>query len=256
MPIARRSAFFFLPRRYTLYATRVTTFICLALLISLFAALPSSADVFVYDALAVAGKEVRLKAETRGAFFLKGGELVEFFVEKKSLGKTLSGGDGVAYKFFLPGQAGLLKVLVKYGGDENEGRLLVLKKGTGIVFVEIVGGLTEPQMPPMGRPGSREAMKKILARFPLVYLQSGNFDVAAMRQWLLDNEYPEAPVLPWDGGALFKPIIGMGLNIRAVVGNPQLIESAARWKPEAFGFEQVKGAVKLRHWKEMEEKLR
>jgi hypothetical protein len=206
--------------------------------------------------VAVVGKEVRLKAETKGTFFRKGGELVEFFVDGKSLGKTLSGGDGEAYRSFTPAKTGLLEVSVKSGSDEDEGVLLVLKKGAGIVLVEIIGGLAEKSTPPMGRPGSREAMKKLLARYPVVYIQSGNIDIAATRKWLDDNEYPEAPVLPWDGGALFKPITAMGLNIRAVVGNPEFIESATKWKPEAFSFEPMKGTVRLRHWKEMEEKLK
>jgi hypothetical protein len=110
-------------------------------------------------------------------------------------------------------------------------------------------------MPPTGRPGSREAMKKLLARFPVVYIQSGNIDLAATRKWLDDNEYPKSPVLPMDG-TLFKSITGMGLNLRAVVGNPQLVESAMKWKPESFSFEPLKGVVRLRHWKEMEEKLK
>jgi hypothetical protein len=228
----------------------------MALALTLLYAPASYAGVVVYDAVAVVGKEIRLKAETKGTFFRKGGELVEFFVDGKSLGKTLSGGDGEAYKSFTPAKTGLLEVSVKSGSDEDTGVLLVLKKGAGIVLVEIIGGLAEKSTPPAGRPGSREAMKKLLARFPVVYVQSVNIDIAATRKWLDDNEYPEAPVLPWDGGALFKPIIAMGLNIRAVVGNPEFIETATKWKPEAFSFEPLKGTVRLRHWKEMEEKLK
>jgi len=228
----------------------------MVLALTLLHAPASYAGVVVYDAVAVVGKEIRLKAETKGTFFRKGGELVEFFVDGKSLGKILSGGDGEAYKSFTPAKTGLLVVSVKSGSDDDKGVLLVLKKGAGIVLVEIIGGLAESSMPPMGRPGSREAMRKLQARFPVVYVQSSNIDIAATRKWLDGNEYPEAPVLPWDGGALFKPLTGMGLNIRAIVGNPQFIESAAKWKPQSFSFEPVKGVVRLRHWKEIEEKLK
>jgi hypothetical protein len=233
----------------------ITVWVLTVILLHFFPAV-SCAGVVVYDAVAVVGREVRLKAETKGTFFRKGGELVEFFVDGKSLGKTLSGGDGEAYKSFTPAKTGLLEVSVKSGSDEDAGVLLVLKKGAGIVLVEIIGGLAEKSTPPAGRPGSREAMKKLQARFPVVYVQSVNLDIAATRKWLDDNEYPEAPVLPWDSGALFKPITAMGLSIRAVVGNPEFIESATKWKPEAFSFEQMKGTVRLRHWKEMEEKLK
>lgn len=243
-------------RPHMLPAARLIAFSVFALSILLVTPIPSSAGVVVYDAVTVVGREVRLKAETKGTFFRKGGELVEFSIDGKSLGKTLSGGDGEAYKSFTPAKAGLLEVSVKSGSDEDGGVLLVLKKGAAIVLVEIIGGLAEKSTPPAGRPGSREAMKKLQFRFPVVYVQSMNIDIAATRKWLDDNEYPEAPVLPWDGGALFKSIAAMGLNIRAVVGNPEFIESAAKWKPEAFSFEPMKGTVRLRHWKEMEEKLK
>jgi hypothetical protein len=243
-------------RPHTLHATRLVIFICVTLALTVLHAPASDAGVVVYDAVAVVGKEIRLKAETKGTFFRKGGELVEFFVDGKSLGKTLSGGDGEAYKSFTPAKEGFLEVKVKSGSDEDAGVVLALKKGAGIVFVEIIGGLAENRMPPMGRPGSREAMKKLQNRFSVVYVQSSNIDIAATRKWLDDNEYPEAPVLPWDGGSLFKPLTGMGLNIRAIIGNPQFIESAAKWKPDSFSFEPVKGVTRLRHWKEMEEKLK
>jgi hypothetical protein len=233
----------------------IAAWVLTVMLLHMFPAV-SCAGVVVYDAVAVVGKEIRLKAETKGTFFRKGGELVEFFVDGKSLGKTLSGGDGEAYKSFTPTKTGLLEVSVKSGSDDDKGVLLVLKKGAGIILVEIIGGLAESSMPPMGRPGSREAMRKLQSRFPVVYVQSSNIDIAATRKWLDGNEYPEAPVLPWDGGALFKPLTGMGLNIRAIVGNPQFIESAAKWKPESFSFESMKGVTRLRHWKEIEEKFK
>ena len=52
--------------------------------------------VIVHDDIAVKGHRVMLKAETRGSFFADGGQVVEFFVEEHTIGKTLSGGDGVA----------------------------------------------------------------------------------------------------------------------------------------------------------------
>jgi hypothetical protein len=54
---------------------------CLLVLPLLLFSSPILADVYVYDAVALQGEEVRLKAETRGTVFIKGGELVEFFVD-------------------------------------------------------------------------------------------------------------------------------------------------------------------------------
>ncbi len=47
-----------------------------------------------------------------GKLFSKGGELVEFFVDRESIGKTLSGGDGVAFKAFIPAKTGLHQIRV------------------------------------------------------------------------------------------------------------------------------------------------
>ena len=54
--------------------------------------------VFVYDDVALKGREVMLRAETRGMFFSRGGEIVEFIVDGRSIGKNLSGRDGFAVK--------------------------------------------------------------------------------------------------------------------------------------------------------------
>ncbi len=62
------------------------------------------AEVVVQDMVSPVGREVMLRAETKGGFFSKGGALVEFFVDGKSVGKNLSGGDGLAYLQFCPGE--------------------------------------------------------------------------------------------------------------------------------------------------------
>ncbi|HKZ56501.1 MAG TPA: hypothetical protein VJ024_02245, partial [Thermodesulfovibrionales bacterium] len=59
-------------------------------------------DIIIHDIVVPAGKEVMLRAEVKGKLFRKGGELIEFFVNGKSIGKSLSGGDGFAYKQFIP----------------------------------------------------------------------------------------------------------------------------------------------------------
>ena len=105
--------------------------------------------------------------------------------------------------------------------QRRDGVLLVLKTGAGVVAVEIVeGALLRKTACRPGRPESREAMKKI-RRDPLIYLQSGQARQRRHEEWLQDNEYADAPVLPWDGGACSSRSPQMGLKIRAVVGNPQ-----------------------------------
>jgi len=217
---------------------------------------PAHADVYVYDTVAVQGGEIRLKAETRGTVFARGGELVEFFVGDASLGKNLSGGDGAAYRFYKPSRPGLMTVRAVSRGQHGTGYLLVLKPGSSLVAVDVEGTLLMEGFMSPGRPGSRDAVAALAGRYPLVYLQSGQTNLKAVRYWLDQNEYAGAPLLPWDGGAVFRELAKKGLKIHAVVGGPAVIESAFKYKPQAFSFEPLKGAVRLKSWKELEEKLK
>jgi len=214
------------------------------------------ADVYVFDAVAVRGEEVRLKAETRGTLFTRGGEIVEFFVDDVSLGKNLSGGDGAAYRFYRASRAGLMDIRAVARNSTGRGTLLVVKPGSGVVAVDVEGTLLQGGFMNPGRPGSLQAVAAIAKRYPLIYLQTGQTNWRAVRAWLTENEYADGPLLPWDGGAVFKDLAKKGLKVRAVVGGPPVIESAFRYKPQAFSFEPVKGATRLRGWKELEGHLK
>jgi len=229
---------------------------CLLVLPLLLFSSPILADVYVYDAVAVRGEEVRLKAETRGTVFIKGGELVEFFVDDASLGKNLSGGDGAAYRFYKSSRPGLKNIRAASRNMAGTGFLLVLKPGAGIVAVDVEGALLLEGFMSPGRPDSRKAVESLAKRYPLIFLQSGETNLKAVRYWLQQNEYADAPLLPWDGGTVFDTLAKKGLKIRAVIGGPAVMERAAKYKAQAFSFEPVKGTVRLKSWKELEEKLK
>ena len=229
---------------------------CLLVLPLLLFSSPILADVYVYDAVALQGEEVRLKAETRGTVFIKGGELVEFFVDDASLGKNLSGGDGAAYRFYKASRPGLKNIRAVSRNMAGTGFLLVLKPGASVVAVDVEGSLLQEGFMSPGRPESRKALESIAKRYPLIFLQSGETNLKAVRYWLQQNEYADAPLLPWDGGTVFDTLAKKGVKIRAVIGGPVVIESAVKHKPEAFSFEPMKGAVRLKNWKELEEKFK
>lgn len=215
-----------------------------------------NADVHVYDAVAAQGEEVRLKAETRGTLFTQGGELVEFFVDDVSLGKNLSGGDGLAYRQYTASRPGMKTVRAVSRNAEGTGTLLVVKRGAGVVAVDVEGTLIFKGFMFPGRPESLKALELIAKRYPLVYLQTGDTNFKAVRLWLKEYEYADAPLLPWDGGSLFDSLEKKGIKLRAVIGGPAVIESAARHKPQAFSFDPVKGAVRLKSWKDLEGQLK
>jgi hypothetical protein len=223
----------------------------------LFFLFPSTvlSDVIVHDIIALNGEEIMLSAETRGKFFTRGGEVVEFFVDGKSVGKSLSGGDGLALRQFTPLKAVMYQITVKSGDDKDKGLLLSLKKGTGIIFIDVEGCLLEGLFSKKPKPGSKKIIKKISAKFPVVFLQTGFFGVKAIKTWLKENGFTDLPVLPWRQGMIFDEINEKGLRIKAIIGSQSVIESANAYKPQSFSFEEVEDAQEVKDWKEIEGKL-
>ena len=224
----------------------------------LFCTFPAAAlsDVIVYDIVALPGEEVMLKAETRGGMFSKRGELVEFTVNRKSIGKNLSGSDGFAVKGFVPVKAGPYKINVRSGDDKDSGILLVLDKKTKIVFIDVEGSVLEGPFVMKARPGSAKAVKKIYKRFPIVFIQKGFMGVRAIRLWLKKNDFPEAPVMPWNRGEIFNEIREKNLKIKTVVGGPEVIESAEVHQSHAFSFDSMEDAEVVENWDEIVKKLK
>ena len=228
----------------------------LVLLLVFFSPREAAADVVAHDLVVVKGEEVMLRADTKGLFFEKGGVLVEFFVDGKSIGKNLSGSGGVALKPYRVLKTGIQRYKVKSGSDEDEGVLLSLIKGSKIVFVDIDSGLFVEGTPGRAKPGSRKALKAIGSRYPVVLLQSGMIGSGALKLWLRENEYEEYPVVAWDGGAIFDELNRKGLKIRALIGGPQIIDSAKKYKPSAFWFDRVDNAEKVKDWETLQKKLK
>jgi hypothetical protein len=233
----------------------LAVFICLAIVFCVF---PASAlsRVTVYDTVVLEGQKVMLRAETSGKLFSKGGELVEFFVDGKSIGKTLSGGDGVAFKQFTSVKTGLRQISVRSDKDEDTGLLLSLKRGSSIVFVDVEGSLLEGLFSWKPKHGSQKAIKEIQKGFSIVYLQTSVVGVRAVKGWIEENEFPKSPVVPWRQGAIFNEIVKKDFRIKAIIAGPKVIESAEEYKPLAFSFEASEYAEKVKDWEEISKKFR
>lgn len=228
-----------------------------SIFIILFSISPTKAfpDIIIHDIVVPADKDVMLKAEVKGKFFRKGGEVVEFFVNGKSIGKSLSGGDGFAFKHFIPSETGRYQISVRSGKEEGKGLLLSLRKGSRIVFVDVENGLLE-RFSNKPRQGSQKAIKEINRRFPVVLLKTGPLSIKSTKKWLEKNEFLELPLIPWEQGAVFSDFVGDGFKIKAVIGSQDVIDSAKEHKPLAFSFEEVEDAVEVKDWEEIRKKLK
>jgi len=211
-------------------------------------------DVIVQDMVVPQGKEVMLKAEVKGRFLGKGGEVVEFFVDGRSLGQSLSGGDGFAFKQFVPLKRGLYQIKVRSSKDEGKGLLLSLRKGSKIVFVDVEGSLLE-RFSEKPRKGCRKIIGKINKKNPVVFLQTGALSTKAIKIWLKKNNFLNLPVVPWEQGMVFNEITEKGFKIKAVIGGPYVIESAREFKALAFSFMDIEGSVEVKDWEEIGRRL-
>jgi len=216
----------------------------------------ASSEVIVHDLIAAQGKKITLRIETRGKFFSKGGEVVMVSVNGKPEGKVLSGGDGFAFKQFVPPKTGICRIVAKSGAEEGFGLLISLKKGTGIVFVDGEESLLEGPFSRKPRSGSRDGIREINRRFPVVFLSSGMVGTKVLKAWLKKNGFPELPVVPWDEGKIFEDIHDRGLAIKAIIGGPDIIASASEYRPRAFSFTEAEGAQEVKDWEEIRKILR
>ncbi|MDI6889444.1 MAG: hypothetical protein QMC83_00670 [Thermodesulfovibrionales bacterium] len=219
--------------------------------------LPAKAlsDIIVHDIVVPIGKEVMLRAEVKGRFFSKGGEIVEFFVNGKSIGKSLSGMGGFAFRQFIPPKTGIYQIKARAGKDEGKGLLLSLRRGSRIVFVDVEGSLFE-RFSNKPRHGSQKVMKDLHRRFPVVLLQTGLLNIKSIKAWLKKNGFPELPVVTWRNGVVFSEFNEKGFKIKAVIGSQDVIDSAKEYKPLALSFEETEDAVEVRDWEEIRKKLK
>lgn len=213
-------------------------------------------EIFVHDALALRGEEILITAETRKGYFAKGGKIVEFSMNGKSIGRVLSGGDGVAYKIFRTGRQGMHRVVAGHGKDTGSGDILVLKKGGEIVFIDVEGSLLAAPFTKKPIERSRKVIRKIMNSYPVVYLHTGEIGIRAVKKWLRQNKFPAAPVLPWQTGNVFTELNNKGLRIKAVIGSQVVIDSANAYNPAVFGFDEQDRSENLKVWQEIEKKLR
>ncbi len=212
-------------------------------------------EVIVYDLVSPQAQKAMLKVETRGAFFHKGGTVVNFLIDGKSIGSVLSGGDGFAYKQFTPQKCGVYRINAKSGTDEDYGTLLSLKKGTGIVFVDLESNLFGELFSRKIRHGSQKAIKDINRRFPVVFLYSSITDTKEIKTWLEEYGFPALPVLPWDEGKTFDEMVKAGFRVKAVIGSPEIIESAKEYHTQAFTFQESEDAQEVKDWEEVRRRL-
>ncbi|MCX8030669.1 MAG: hypothetical protein N3A59_03685 [Thermodesulfovibrionales bacterium] len=209
------------------------------------------ADVIVHDIIAIKNEKVMLKAEITRGFSKKGGEIVEFYIKDDFVGKTLSGGDGVAYKEYLASKKGLLKIKVKSANDENIGFLLVLDRKDKIILIEFEESFLDRKfLEFIPKTNSQLAIKEINKRYPIIIIQSGFLNKAVIRKWFRKYEYPDLPIISIDEKDLIDSLVKKGIIIKATIGG-KVVDIGKRYNSQTISFKDIEGTIAVSDWVEI-----
>jgi hypothetical protein len=213
------------------------------------------ADVQVFDSVTASGTPVMLKART-GGFMAKGGELVDFSVDGKNVGRRLSGGDGVAYLEYTPTRPGLFEVKASWGDDVAEGLLLVVGKKDRVVAIEVPGALATGEFIPVERTGASEGVKKLLGRYRVIYMSTGLLGAGGGRAWLNENGFPKGVVLEWKGGRALEHLESVDVRVWAAVGVAGFIQEAGGTEGiKLYSFDPETEGTRVRSWDDVIKEL-
>ena len=236
------------------YLTKKLWLALLILGISILPATRGLSAVIVYDRVTTVGTPVYLKVLTKGKIFADGGRLVEFYLDDKRVGKNLTGGDGYGYHKYKPRRAGIINIRATSKGESGAGLLLVMKKSEKAVLIEIESGFKDAFISDIAAGASRQAVKQLLKKYRVVYL-SRFAGVRMARSWLDEMEFPEAPVLQWQGEQTLNALKEKSINLYAIIGPASVIDTAADHIKKRYTFDQNQKEQTVKDWQEVIERL-
>ena len=223
-----------------------------ALLILGFLALParSPGAVIVFDRVTTVGTPVYLKVLTKGRIFADGGRMVELYLNDKRFAKNLTGGDGYGYRKYIPRRAGMIKVRATSQGESGSGLLLVMKKSEKAVLIEIESGLKDALISDIAAGAGRQAVKQMLKKYRVIYL-SRYSGLRIARISLDEMDFPEAPILRWQGEQTLKALKENGVNLYAIIGTAGVISTADGYIENRYTFDENQQEHTVKDWQEL-----
>lgn len=177
----------------------------------------SSASIIAFDQLIQPNESGRLvvRLETSGfSFFHRpvSGERIEFDLNNRTLGQTLTGGDGLAVLSFTPRKPGLYVFTVRLVEnprfDADPVRLyLACRKASDPILLVAISSLKISQPPAISfgpapaaevMPDAGKVLSRLSKRYQLLYLLTEDEAfIPATKNWLLQMEIPTAPLYAW-----------------------------------------------------------
>lgn len=182
----------------------------------------TSAQLIAYDQIVQPGKKILLRGRlvSQGLLFRNrpiSGERVEFLLDGKSLGISLTGGDGVAVRevgSLPPGehQATLRLKSTQYDIPEVRARLEVWELEPPILLVNLAAAieekegkgpsLLESRFEMVPRKEAIRVLKALANEYHLLFFTDKEESrLAEIKSWLASQDFPSAPLLAWKIGS-------------------------------------------------------
>lgn len=237
-----------------IHLTNTLRMVLLILGLLIFSSAHGLSAVIVYDRVTTVGTSVYLKVLTKGRFFADGGRLVEFYLDDKRLGKNLTGGDGYGYRKFIPRHDGMIKVRATSKGETDTGLVLVMKKSEKAILIEIEGGFKDAVISEIAAGAGRHAVKQLLESYRVIYL-SRFTGIRTAKRWLDEMEFPDAPVLEWQGEQTLTALKEKGIHLYAIIGPASVIDAAADHVKHRYTFDENQDEQTVKDWQELMRRL-
>jgi hypothetical protein len=209
----------------------------------------SFAEIVVFDDVVAVNKTIKLNAVTKGRYLSEGGRLVKFFIDGKSLGANLSGGDGYAFFTYTPSSAGIFKLKAESGNDTDEGALLVTGKNDKILLIEVEAlyeGILFSFKTAKDSPGVLQTLSK---NFRIIYLTTLT-GIEASKKVLRGNNFPTSPVLKWEGAELLDELKEKGIRPYAIIASPGVISDAVDIE-KRYSFKETEAGIEVKDWNDL-----
>lgn len=196
----------------------------------------NNALFIAYDQIASPQKPVFLKVrlKTKSHFFSNpiGGERIEFFVDNRPIGVSLSGGDGIAVKEFTPMKEGIYKVRARldersgYSADEADMIIACWGKNRSIILIDL-DTLTEEDFEsedsPDPAPDAPEVVGGLSKKYNIIiYTFDQDKRLHRKKEWLKRYSFPRLPLLSWPSVDIddeVKNLIDYPLRLKFGIGN-------------------------------------
>ena len=224
--------------------------------LALFAAPACRGEVIVFDRVTTVATPIHITVlTTKGYWFVRGGQLVDIYLDENLLKRILTGADGYGYLKYTPPSPGLSRIRARSDADSATGLLLVMDRSEKAVIIELEGAFRDAVFSEKIRESGRRAVKTLSREYKIIYL-SRYVGQSVGRSWLQKENFPESAILRGSVPDLLAALKDRGVQLHAVIGSAAAISEAAKHIKNRYTFEESGDGKTVKDWDEIVELLK